>query len=64
MPVAEFPIFIGKGDALDVTVSIGVSKFSPGETLESLISRADAALNGAKEEGRNRVKTAWEAPHA
>jgi len=38
-----------------VTISIGVAKYSAGETLEALISRADSALYHSKNVGRNRV---------
>jgi diguanylate cyclase (GGDEF)-like protein len=37
------------------TVSIGVAEFSAGQTVEKLLSDADAALYRAKEGGRNRV---------
>jgi GGDEF domain-containing protein len=41
-----------------VTVSIGIAEYRPGETVSSLISRADQALYGAKHAGRNRVHCA------
>jgi diguanylate cyclase (GGDEF)-like protein len=41
-----------------VTVSIGIAELRPGETVSSLIDRADQALYGAKNAGRNRVHCA------
>ncbi len=41
-----------------VTVSIGIAEYRPGETVSSLIHRADQALYGAKHAGRNRVHCA------
>lgn len=41
-----------------VTASIGVAQYVPGETINSLIHRADQALYCAKEDGRNCVKQA------
>ena len=44
------------GDVLGtITISIGVSQFAPGDTVESVIRRADACLYGAKQNGRNMV---------
>jgi diguanylate cyclase len=44
------------GDVLGtITISIGVSQFGPGDTVESVIRRADACLYGAKQNGRNMV---------
>ncbi len=41
-----------------VTVSIGIAEYRPGETVSSLVGRADEALYGAKNSGRNRVHCA------
>jgi diguanylate cyclase (GGDEF)-like protein len=38
-----------------VTVSIGVTKCLPGDTVDDLINRADHCLYQAKQAGRNRV---------
>ncbi|WP_417429975.1 diguanylate cyclase [Kiloniella sp.] len=38
-----------------ITLSIGVSKYVKGESLEGFIQRADEALYRAKDQGRNRV---------
>ncbi len=43
------------GTAVRVTVSLGVSTLLPGDTLDSLLARADAGLYQAKHLGRNRV---------
>lgn len=45
-----------------VTCSFGVAQFAVGDTAESLIDRADAALYQAKISGRNRVKLAPKSP--
>jgi len=42
-------------DIIPVTVSFGVTVFCEGDTLQSLISRADEGLMQAKSTGRNRV---------
>ena len=41
-----------------ITVSVGAAEFQPGESVESLIERADEALYLAKHNGRNRVELA------
>ncbi|WP_115048463.1 ligand-binding sensor domain-containing diguanylate cyclase [Xanthomonas arboricola] len=48
----DYPI---DGGVLPVTCSVGVAWFQPGETLEQLLARADAALYRAKRSGRNRI---------
>jgi len=48
---------IYKGEALHVTVSIGATKYIPGDTPESLIHKADKALYKAKRNGKNQMQT-------
>ena len=39
-----------------LTVSIGVAQYAPGETIEQTFARADRALYKAKQLGRDRVQ--------
>ncbi|UMZ73055.1 GGDEF domain-containing protein [Natranaerofaba carboxydovora] len=39
-----------------VTISLGVATYSPGDTRETIVKAADYALYKAKEKGRNRVE--------
>jgi diguanylate cyclase (GGDEF)-like protein len=41
--------------AMHFTVSIGVAQWNPGESIDSLLQRGDAARQLAKSQGRNRV---------
>lgn len=43
---------------IELTVSLGCSTLLPGESIESLLRRADSALYVAKREGRNRLAMA------
>jgi two-component system, cell cycle response regulator len=43
---------------IPITVSVGVAQLEPGDTLQSLLSRADTALYEAKNGGRNQVRVA------
>jgi diguanylate cyclase len=51
-----------KADLGQVTVSIGVGLYRPGESVESLIERTDSALYAAKRAGRNRVTSERQLP--
>ncbi|RAU43237.1 MULTISPECIES: sensor domain-containing diguanylate cyclase [unclassified Pseudomonas] len=55
--LAEQHTYVFGGAALQVTVSLGVTELHAGDTLQSLIARADQALYSAKQSGRNRVCT-------
>lgn len=48
--------------AVSMSVSIGLAQGLPGESLESAMQRADAALYAAKRSGRNRVATTADIP--
>jgi diguanylate cyclase (GGDEF)-like protein len=56
---AEKLKFPGVPDSFGITVSIGVTAYNPNESIERLISRADAALYRAKSAGRNQVITEY-----
>ncbi len=43
-------------DDKTITISQGIATYQPGDTIESLLKRADKALYQAKEKGRNRFE--------
>lgn len=45
------------GASIPVTASFGLAAYRPGESIESLVDRADRAMYAAKLGGRNRVMT-------
>jgi len=49
-------IFSGLPEDFRVTISVGVSKYQPVESIDALIGRADAALYRAKLYGKNRIE--------
>jgi len=51
----KFELIDGSGRTVSLTVSGGVATYRPGEDIQTLISRADAALYQAKSSGRNRI---------
>jgi len=48
-------IELADGQSMRVTVSCGMAEYSAGDSLESLIERADGALYDAKRAGRDRI---------
>lgn len=52
--VAEMEVPMGN-DCLRLTVSIGVTPYRSGESVEKTLARADAALYAAKAQGRNQI---------
>jgi diguanylate cyclase (GGDEF)-like protein len=56
--VCERAFDVGEGLALLLRVSVGVAQWRSGELMPGLLERADAALYGAKDRGRNRVEVA------
>ncbi|WP_435105060.1 diguanylate cyclase [Arhodomonas sp. AD133] len=55
--ILHSPVAAG-GEALRLTVSIGVTTFAPGDRdFETMLARADTAMYAAKSAGRNRVES-------
>jgi diguanylate cyclase (GGDEF)-like protein len=55
---AQAEEYIADGRSIELTVSLGCATLLPGESIESLLRRADNALYVAKREGRNRLAMA------
>lgn len=53
--IAATAVADGKGGTFTIQVSIGVARHAEGETVETVLNRADEALYEAKRTGRNRV---------
>lgn len=53
----ETSFLVTKGIRLNVTASLGATMARPGDTIESLIHRADGLMYSSKSAGRNRVTT-------
>jgi two-component system, cell cycle response regulator len=61
--VAAEPFFIhASSEHKPITISIGVAVAQPGDTVDTLLQRADDALYQAKDSGRNRVVAEGGAP--
>ena len=56
--VCERAFDVGDGLALLLRISVGIAQWRIGEKMPELIERADVAMYGAKERGRNRVEVA------
>jgi diguanylate cyclase (GGDEF)-like protein len=55
--ISERPFRIEDASPVTITISAGVTRLLEGESVETMISRADMALYHAKGLGRNRVET-------
>jgi len=51
-------VIAAPGDTIRITASIGIATIGADEEVEQLVARADAALYGAKDGGRNRCMIA------
>jgi len=55
--VADTTVAVG-GAEIQFTVSIGITQYVVGETIETTVDRADFALYAAKAQGRNQIVNA------
>ncbi|CAM4043328.1 diguanylate cyclase [Roseateles saccharophilus] len=55
--VAALRVDVGGGEAVAITVSIGLTGHHPGDTLAQTLQRADQLLYQAKHQGRDRIGT-------
>ena len=54
--VGALRVALPAGDLLSLTASFGVSALAEGDSVDTLLARADAGLYAAKRAGRNRVR--------
>ena len=45
------------GEAVSLTISVGVAEYAPSEDVASFVQRADKAMYASKQKGRNRVSS-------
>ncbi|MFZ5632136.1 MAG: GGDEF domain-containing protein [Bacillota bacterium] len=62
--VSETPVKVSDNQTVAVTASMGVAEYRTGDTMETMVQRADEALYRAKQDGRNMVKKESEQPCA
>jgi diguanylate cyclase (GGDEF)-like protein len=55
LALAESPPILSNGTVLNVSISIGVTEYHPGDDVHSLFCRADDGMYQAKRLGKNRV---------
>ncbi|RUO44439.1 sensor domain-containing diguanylate cyclase [Aliidiomarina taiwanensis] len=53
--LADVQVEVADKEPIRLTLSAGIAKLEPGDTIESLLARADDAMYQAKEQGRDRV---------
>lgn len=53
--LAAEPIELGNGESITLSVSAGLATLKQGESLETLLARADGAMYRAKQDGRDQV---------
>jgi diguanylate cyclase (GGDEF)-like protein len=56
--LSEAPLRLSGGVRISLTASFGIAELAPDQSAQQLMSRADAALYGAKAAGKNRVSIA------
>lgn len=54
--VMATPLTLKNGKQLEITISLGMTEWREGESLDSLIERADQGLYQAKNNGRNQIQ--------